>query len=194
MWFELLALSVALAMDATVVAAARGLAARHRSERIRDALRMALAFGGAQALMPLAGYAVTSALGRTLGDVVQAWDHWVAAVLLCGIGAKMVREAFAADDVAERSGLGFSALMLLAMATSIDAFAAGITLPVLALPVATSIVTIGLVTALCSGLAAWFAQAIAAHSRVRFKRTLEVVGGLVLVALGVGVLLEHLAQ
>jgi putative Mn2+ efflux pump MntP len=147
-FWQILLLAVGVAMDATAVAAARGCAAGDRS-RMQDVLRVALLFGAAQALMPVLGWV----LGQQLGHAVAAFDHWIAFALLAGIGAKMLWEARAEPEIdGQLPGFGWRLLFGLAIATSIDAFAVGITLPLLNAPFVLSIVTIGVVTALLSGL------------------------------------------
>ena len=197
----ILTLSVGLAMDAMAVSAARGCAAP--TLRVRDVLRIALFFGGFQALMPLCGWL----LGATFGALVGAWDHWIAFVLLGAIGAKMLWEArtispevdceatrHAADSGAPPAAsnddlFASRVLLVLAIATSIDALAAGITLPILGAPLVVSVVSIGLVTAVLSALG------IVAGRRFgdALGRRLDVFGGLVLMALGTKILVEHLA-
>ena len=184
----ILTLSVGLAMDAMAVSAARGFAAP--ALRAGDVLRVALFFGGFQALMPLIGWF----LGDAFGSAVSAWDHWIAFVLLGAIGAKMLWEARPsphAGGEAAASGDDLFAprvLVVLAIATSIDALAAGITLPMLGAPLLVSVASIGLVTATLSALG------IVAGRRFGdvLGRRLEVFGGLVLMALGTKILVEHL--
>lgn len=184
----LLTLAVALAMDATAVAAARGLAARRL--RTRHVLEVAVCFGGFQALMPLLGYVV----GDRFGHHVAAWDHYVAFVLLGGLGLKMLHEARGAGEDADAlphdDAVLFAprTLVLLGIATSVDAFAAGLTLPMLGVPLVTSIATIGATTALLS--------ALGLHLGRRFGRMvgprLDAFGGVVLIGLGTKILIEHL--
>jgi manganese efflux pump family protein len=180
------ALAVGLAMDATAVAAARGLAAP--AVRLRHGIIVGLAFGGAQGLMPLAGWLV----GSRLGPLVAAWDHWIAFALLTGLGAKMLWEARGSrvvkDDAGRGNPFGFRPLALLAIATSIDAFAVGITLPMLGAPLLLSLVTIGVVTALLSGSAVFIGRRLGS----RLGRRLDAAGGLVLIGLGVKIVIEHL--
>lgn len=185
----ILLLAVGLAMDATAASATRGLALP-RVER-RHALRVALWFGGAQALMPLLGWL----LGAAIGPLVQRYDHWIAFTLLAAIGGKMTWEALRGDaddaDQALAPGDPFAPrlMLLLAIATSVDAFAVGVTLPLLDAPLLLSLATIGLTTALLSvaGL----------HAGRRFGALLgprlDLVGGLVLIGLGVKILAEHLS-
>ena len=181
----ILALAVGLAMDATAVAAARGLAVSRI--RARHVVLVAGLFGGFQALMPLVGWTV----GRRLGPLVEAWDHWIAFVLLGGIGARMLWEAWAATPDAARAEaelFGVRVMLVLAVATSIDALAVGVTLPMLDAPLALSLVTIGVTTAVLSGLGLYAGRRFGAL----LGRRLDVLGGVVLIGLGVKILVEHL--
>jgi putative Mn2+ efflux pump MntP len=181
----ILLLSVGLAMDATAVAAARGLAARQ--VYARQVALVALFFGGFQALMPLIGYFV----GHYMGPVVAQFDHWIAFVLLCGIGAKMLHEARSSNaDDAPRSGDLFrlEVLLMLALATSIDALAIGVTLPMLDAPLGLSLVTIGVTTAVLSGLG----LIVGRHFGASLGKRLDIAGGLMLVGLGTKILIQHL--
>lgn len=172
-------------MDATAVAAARGCAAP--LIRARHLVRIGLLFGGFQALMPFFGWMV----GSSLGPLVAAWDHWIVFALLTAIGSKMLLDARSTPDAPlPPEGLfRVRVLVLLALATSIDAFAAGITLPMLGAPLLLSLVTIGVTTALLSAggvlLGRWFGRALG--------RRLDAVGGVVLVLFGVKILVEHLS-
>jgi manganese efflux pump family protein len=193
-------LAVGLAMDSVAVAAARGLA----SPAIRPGhvARVALLFGGFQALMPLLGWQ----LGARLGPHVARWDHWIASGLLVAIGGKMLRDAWRVDEEAPGSArapsppaqgparpaepallFGWRVLILLAIATSIDAFAAGITLPLLGAPLIPTLALIGGVTALLSAVALLVGRRLGAGA----GRRLDALGGLVLIGLGVKILLEH---
>lgn len=182
----LLLLAVGLAMDATAVAAARGMAVP--AIRPGHVVRVALFFGGFQALMPLFGWL----LGARVGPVVQAWDHWIAFGLLGGIGAKMLWEARAGHDCEEEEPgadpFGLRVMIVLAIATSIDALAAGITLPVLGAPMTLSLVTIGVTTAVLSALGLFAGRRFGAV----LGRRLDLAGGIVLIGLGGKILLEHL--
>jgi len=176
-----LALALALAMDATAVAGARGLAAP--VVRLRDALLVGGLFGGAQALMPAIGWL----LGDRLGPWVADWDHWVAFALLAGIGTKMLWEARQPAAAAD-GGLQLRVLLALALATSVDAFAAGITLPMIGAPLVLSLVTIGVTTALLSAAAVLLGRRFGA----RWGRRLDALGGTALILLGVKILVQHL--
>ncbi|MDB4991014.1 MAG: yebN [Myxococcaceae bacterium] len=184
-FWQILLLSVGLAMDAAAVATARGCAAG-RSSRPGEVLSVALLFGFAQAAMPVLGWA----LGSRFGHHMATFDHWIAFSVLSLIGGKMLLDAFKDEpDEPEQPGFGWRTLCGLALATSIDAFAVGLTLPLLDAPFALSIVTIGVVTALLSGLGVLVGQ--------RFGRLLgsklDIVGGVVLILLGCKILFEHLS-
>lgn len=192
-----LLLALGLAMDATAVAAARGLATP--VIRLRHVFLVAGFFGGFQALMPLIGWLV----GAQFGHLVQAWDHWIAFGLLAAIGGKMLWEAFSeSDDTPDNTPdntpdepgtetgdpFGWKIMLVLAIATSIDALAAGITLPMLNAPVLVSILTIGVTTAVLSALGLFAGRRFGAHLGQR----LDAVGGIVLIGLGGKILFEHL--
>ena len=183
----ILLLSVGLAMDATAVAAARGLAA----PRIlpRHVLLVSGLFGGFQALMPLLGWLV----GSRVGPLVQAWDHWIVFALLGAIGGKMLWEARApAEETGANTGgpdpFGTRLMLVLAIATSIDAFAVGITLPMLGAPLLLSLLTIGVTTALLSAAGLFAGRRFGAL----LGKRLDAAGGLVLIGLGTKILVEHL--
>jgi putative Mn2+ efflux pump MntP len=180
-------LAVGLAMDATAVAAAQGLAARRVQPR--HVLLVALMFGGFQALMPLIGFIV----GVRLGPLVQAWDHWIAFVLLSALGAKMLLSALQTHEEAsqsERDPFGLHGLTWMAVATSIDALAVGVTLPMLNAPLLTSLLTIGITTAVLSAGGLLLGRRFGSVLGPR----LDIVGGLVLIALGAKILIEHLSS
>ena len=180
-----LLLAVALAMDATAVAAARALSVPRAG--VREAIVTGLWFGGFQAMMPLAGWA----LGASVGPYVEAVDHWIAFGLLAAIGLKMLWEARAAGEAAEaKPGDPFAAraMLPLAIATSIDALAAGITLPTLGVAPMVAIAAIGVVTAVLSGGAVLGARALGE----RVGQRLEAIGGLLLIGIGSKILFEHL--
>ncbi|MCC6473596.1 MAG: manganese efflux pump [Burkholderiales bacterium] len=179
-------LALGLAMDAAAVSAARGIAV----QRIRagHAARVALYFGGFQALMPLLGWQI----GTGIGSIVASVDHWIAFALLAAIGAKMLWES--GDEHGEaahahgRNLFGTRVMLVLALATSLDALAAGITLPMLDAPLLASIATIGVTTA-CLSVAALYAGR---RFGALLGRRLEALGGMMLIAIGGKILIEHL--
>jgi putative Mn2+ efflux pump MntP len=181
----ILLLAVGVAMDATAVSAARGLAARR--VHARQVFLVALLFGGFQALMPLLGWLI----GSRLGPVVERFDHWIAFALLAAIGGKMLFEAFTAsakDDPNKDELFRIDVLLALALATSIDALAVGITLPMLEAPLVLSLVTIGVTTALLSGMGLIVGRRFGAA----LGKRLDIAGGLVLIGLGTKILVQHL--
>lgn len=183
----LLFLALGLSADAAAASATRGLALPRL--HIDHFASVALWFGGAQALMALLG----GLLGRALGQAVAGYTHFIAFGLLCALGLKMLHEAYAlgrAGDERVRTPFAASTMALLALATSIDALAVGLTLPWLGARLYLAAAVIGLVTALCSalGLVAGKRFGAALGQRVDFA------GGLILIGLGAKILLEHLAQ
>jgi manganese efflux pump family protein len=180
-------LAFGLSMDAMAVAAARGLIVKR--VRARQVLLVAGLFGGFQALMPLLGWI----LGSRFGKSIEAWDHWLIFVLLGGIGGKMLWEAFHADDegavaLKEEDAFRLKVMLLLAIATSIDAFAAGVALPLMKAPLGVSVVAIGLTAAALSAIGMFAGHRFGAALGSR----LDALGGLVLIGLGVKTLVEHL--
>ncbi len=183
----LLLLALGLAMDATAVSAAQGLALPRVLPR--HALLVGAWFGGFQAGMPLLGWLV----GKRVGPLVQAWDHWIAFVLLGAIGGKMLWESrdSTRKDAQAPSGVdpfGTRTMLGLALATSVDALAVGVTLPMLDAPLVLAVVTIGVTTALSSVLGLLVGRRFGAL----FGRRVDAFGGLVLVGLGTKILVEHL--
>jgi putative Mn2+ efflux pump MntP len=179
-------LAVGLSMDAVAVSIASG--AAYRELKVRHALRMALFFGGFQALMPLAGWAG----GVLLKGVIGRYDHWLAFFLLAMIGGKMIYEAFKLEE-AGRSDAGpaqLAVVFMLAVATSIDALAVGVTLPLLTDSVWSAAALIGAVTFGLS-LAGVYLGKASGHI---FEKKMEIVGGLVLIAIGLKTLLWHLFE
>jgi len=181
-------LALGLAMDATAVAAARGLAVPQI--RARHVLLVAGFFGGFQALMPVIGWL----LGARIGPLVQAWDHWIAFVLLTFIGGKMLWEARAAgeeeSDASSVDHFALRSMLVLAIATSIDALAVGITLPMLDAPLLLSVVTIGVVTAILSVVGLFAGRRFGAM----LGKRLDMAGGVVLIGLAFKILFEHLGS
>jgi putative Mn2+ efflux pump MntP len=186
---SILLLAFGLSMDATAVAAARGL--KLKRIELRHVLLIAGFFGGFQAIMPLLGWL----LGSRVGHAIAAWDHWVIFVLLGGIGGKMLWESFRGDEgddsddaAADANAFGLKVLLLLAIATSIDALGAGIVLPLMGAPLGLSLLTIGVTTAILSAAGLFLGHRFGSA----LGRRLDALGGLVLIGLGVKTLVEHL--
>lgn len=183
---SLLLLALGLALDAVAAAASSGVGANRVLPR--HVLLVAGFFGGSQALMPLLGWAI----GSQIGPLVEKWDHWIAFVLLVAIGGKMLWEAHRSAPEAPRAvedPFGLRVLTLLAIATSIDAFAVGIALPMLDAPFVLSLVTIGVTTAVLSAVGLLLGHRFGKL----LGRRLDVVGALVLIGLGTKILIEHLS-
>lgn len=183
---SVLLIAIGLSMDAFAVAIGRG-AVLTRGERTRGALAMALAFGLFQALMPVAGWLLGSAFAGFLSGI----DHWIAFLLLAGIGGRMIYEAGTGQEKEERPTLTLKVLLLLAIATSIDALAVGLGLRLAdpATPILLAALLIGAVTfglSLAGGL-------LGSRLGERFGRSMEVVGGVVLIGIGLRILVTHLA-
>lgn len=180
-------LAIGLAMDAMAVSAARGLAAQKILPR--HVILVAGLFGGFQALMPLIGWFV----GSRIGTLVQEWDHWIAFVVLGAIGGKMLFDARRASaeekrDATEQDLFGTKVMLILAVATSVDALAVGVTLPMLNAPLFLSLATIGITTAVLCAIGLFLGRRFGAL----LGKRLDVVGGLVLIGLGTKILVEHL--
>jgi putative Mn2+ efflux pump MntP len=182
-FLNLLAVAVGVSADAFAVSLTQGVRARRLVHR--RALLVAGTFGLFQAGMPLLGWAV----GVQLDVFIAPVDHWVAFALLLAIGAKMLWEAFrSSDDTAPSDRLGARRLLGLALATSIDALAVGLSFAFLEVPILPAIALIGVVTA---GLT-YLGVRIGARVGTRFQTPAEIVGGVVLIGIGVKILLEHL--
>ena len=179
---ELLILAVGLSMDAFAVSVCKGLAIGRT--RLRDAAVVGAWFGIFQALMPLLGYL----LGVSFADYISAFDHWVAFVLLCLIGGSMVRESRSQDEEGSGASLAFKTMLLLALATSIDALAVGVTFAFLDVVLPTALISIGVTTFLLSALGVKLGSVFG----MRYKSRAELAGGVILILLGLKILLEHL--
>lgn len=179
----LLILAVGLSMDAFAVSVCKGLAMK--KAKLRQMLIVGLWFGGFQALMPAVGYL----LGNLLTNLIRAVDHWVAFVLLALIGGNMIREAFGKEEEGSDASLSFRVMLVMAVATSIDALAVGITLPtVVDTGLWLSVSVIGCTTLILSAVGV----KIGAIFGDRFKSKAEFAGGAILIGLGIKILVEHL--
>lgn len=179
------ALAVGLAMDAFAVSVASGIAMRNF--RIGHAFRMAAAFGLFQSVMPLFGWVA----GRILQHAMEDMDHWIAFILLGFIGGKMIYEATRLEKAEEPTNpFALRTLLILAVATSIDAFAVGVTFAMIGAAIVAPVLIIGAVTfALC--LAGVYIGERVGHF---FEKKIEIAGGLVLIAIGFKILFDHLLK
>ena len=183
---ELLLIGIGLSMDAFAVAICQGLCMKKLNWR--HAAVIALFFGGFQALMPLIGWV----LGSQFAGYIQNIDHWVAFVLLVLIGGNMVREALSPEEeevaCAVESKLDYKQLFLMAVATSIDALAVGVTFAFLEVSIVPAISIIGCTT-FCLSLVG---VVMGNFFGTRYKKRAELSGGIILILLGAKILLEHL--
>jgi putative Mn2+ efflux pump MntP len=178
----IVAIAFALAMDAFAVSIASG--AAYKQLRVRHALRMAVFFGGFQALMPLVG----ALAGLSFKEYIADYDHWVAFFILAAVGGKMIYESFKITEAEKNSSpSNILVLLTLSVATSIDALAIGITLSLVAGSIVIEVIVIGLVTFMLSYIGVMLGKRFG-HI---FENKIEAIGGLVLIALGVKILLEH---
>jgi putative Mn2+ efflux pump MntP len=175
--------AAALAMDAVAVAIASGLSVRRLL--IADALKLALLFGFFQGAMPIGGYW----LGHLFSGTLEPYDHWIAFAILSALGIKLLRDSRHAAEEAITNPFLFKTLVIMAFATSIDAFAVGVSLALEQVSIATAALVIGGVTALLCLPAIWFGTKLGA----RFAQHAGTAGGLVLIAIGCKILMEHLA-
>lgn len=181
-FLELLLLAVGLSMDAFAVSVCKGLAMERVT--LSKTLIVGLWFGGFQGGMPLLGWL----LGSRFSAYITAVDHWIAFALLVILGINMLREAGGEQDEEASASLGFRVMLAMAVATSIDALAVGITFAFLEVEILPAVTFIGVVTFLLSGLGVNLGNRVG----TRFQSNAERLGGCILVVLGVKILLEHL--
>lgn len=179
---ELLIIAIGLSMDAFAVAICKGLSMEKMS--YRNAVITGCFFGGFQALMPLAGYL----LGTQFKDYITSIDHWIAFILLSAIGINMIRES--RNEYCENAGGSFSLknIAVLSLATSIDALAIGVTLAFLQVNIIPAVFMIGITTFIFSFIGVKIGNVFG----TRFKSKAEFAGGIILIAMGINILFEHL--
>ena len=180
--WELFILALGLSMDAFAVSICKGLSLG----KIR-AKHMCVAgawFGGFQALMPLIGFF----LGRFFARIVTAYDHWIAFVLLAFIGGKMIWDSFDPDEEAVDGAMDVKTMFILAVATSIDALAVGVTFAFLEVNILPAVLFIGCTTFVCSAVGVKVGSVFGA----KYKEKAELVGGVALVLIGLKLLLDGL--
>ncbi|NMA25782.1 MAG: manganese efflux pump [Clostridiales bacterium] len=183
---ELLLLALGLSMDAVAVSICKGLSMNKLS--LKNTVIIGIWFGGFQALMPLFGYLLVS----QFREYIETLSHWIAFVLLAAIGLNMIREAFAKkgkDDGNKDTDcpLSVKAMFLMAVATSIDALAVGVTFAFLEVAVVPAVLTIGVMTFLLSMAGVRIGHVFGA----KYQSTAEIIGGVILCALGVKILSEQ---
>ena len=180
-FLELLLIAVGLSMDAFAVSVCKGLSVKKLEPK--HALLVGMYFGGFQALMPVLGWL----LGSRFESLITRYDHWVAFVLLALIGGNMIWESFSKEEDLN-DDFGVKTMLLLAVATSIDALAVGITFAFLEQPILPAAGTIGVTTFLLSAAGIYIGRAFGA----RWKSRAELAGGVILILIGLKILLEHL--
>lgn len=184
-FFELFLIAVGLSMDAFAVSICKGL--KMQRFNVCHAGVIALAFGGFQALMPVIGWF----LGKQFESYITGIDHWIAFVLLAVIGGKMAVESFKKeeeDSSKENEKLDVKELLVLAVATSIDALAVGITFAFLQVSIVPAVSLIGVITFVLSAVGVFIGHKFGA----KFKSKAELAGGIILILIGLKILLEHL--
>ena len=180
---EILLIGIGLSMDAFSVSICKGLTTKQFSWKM--ALTCGLWFGFFQALMPVIGYF----LGAQFEQYITSVDHWIAFGLLFLIGANMIREAVWGHDDQENNGaLDFKTMLLLAIATSIDALAVGVSFACIQVKIWSSVLIIGLTTFLFSVMGVKIGNVFGS----KFEKSAGVVGGIILILIGLKILLEHL--
>lgn len=181
MW-ELLVIAIGLSMDAFAVSVGKGLSVPRATPK--HAAIVGVWFGGFQALMPLIGYL----LGTSFRSLVTTWDHWIAFVLLVIIGFNMIRESREAAEENLGESFGRRQMFPLAIATSIDALAVGVSLAFLDVSIVPAVAFIGIVTLVFSAIGLKIGNVFGA----KYKSGAELFGGIVLILIGAKILLEHL--
>ena len=179
---ELFILAVGLSMDAFAVSVCKGLSMQKMNWRY--ALVIGLYFGGFQAGMPLIGYL----LGMGFQSRIEAVDHWIAFLLLGFIGINMIRESRDTDEEHVDPSIGFRTMVVLAVATSIDALAVGVTFAFLQVAILPAVCFIGVVTFFLSAVGVKIGNVFG----TRYKSRAELTGGIILVLMGIKILVQHL--
>ncbi|MCX4304048.1 MAG: manganese efflux pump MntP family protein [Clostridia bacterium] len=179
---EIIFISASLAMDAFAVSICKGLSMKKLDWK--KAFIIALYFGAFQGLMPVIGYF----LGATFSDLVTSIDHWIAFALLSIIGGNMIKESFDDEEEKRNDNVDFKTMIVLAIATSIDALAVGITFAFLKTNIVLSVVLIGIITFVISLLGVNIGNKFGD----KFQNKAELSGGIILILIGLKILLEHL--
>ena len=179
---ELLLIAIGLSMDAFSVSICKGLTTKKFSWRM--AMVCGLWFGFFQALMPIVGYF----LGAQFQEMIEAYDHWIAFGLLFLIGANMIREAVWGKEESQDGSLGFKTMLLLAIATSIDALAVGVSFACIRVKLWSSVIVIGLTTFAFSVLGVKIGNVFGS----KYEKSAGIIGGIILILIGLKILLEHL--
>ena len=179
---ELFILAVGLSMDAFAVSVCKGLSMQKM--RMKNALTVGIYFGGFQALMPAIGYF----LGAYFQNTIAAYDHWIAFILLGIIGGNMIRESLNQEEESCDASIAMREMLILAIATSIDALAVGITFAFLNVGIIGAVLVIGVTTFCFSVAGVQIGNVVGA----KYRSKAEIAGGVILILMAVKILLEHL--
>lgn len=179
---EIILVGIGLSMDAFAVSICKGLSMK--KIEMKNTIIVGTYFGVFQAIMPLTGYL----LGTTFSELVISIDHWIAFILLTTIGSKMLKEAYCNNDEDENDNLDFKTMIVLAIATSIDALAIGITFAFFEINIIKAISIIGFLTFTISSVGVIIGNKFG-H---KFQGKAEVIGGIILIIIGIKILIEHL--
>lgn len=180
--FDLIVIAVGLSMDAFAVSICKGLSVQRVQPK--HVMTVGAYFGGFQALMPMTGYI----LGKQFESMITNIDHWIAFVLLAIIGSNMIREALSGEDEKLDDSFSFKVMLPLAVATSIDALAIGVTFAFLRVNIISAILLIGATTFIISAAGLKIGNTFG----TKYKSKAEIAGGVILILLGIKILIEHL--
>lgn len=180
--FELFLLAVGLSMDAFAVSVCKGLSVK--TLKPKHALLAGLYFGGFQALMPVIGYFA----GSYFADIISSYDHWIVFILLLLIGGNMIKEALDKEEENLNDSFDFKTMLLLAIATSIDALAVGVSFAFLKVNIVYAAAFIGVITFILSAVGIKIGNIFG----TRYRAKAELAGGIILILIGLKVLLEHM--
>lgn len=181
-FIEILFIGIGLAMDAVAVAVCKGMVLKKLT--IKKVIIIALYFGTFQALMPIIGFS----LGITFSKLVSKIDHWIAFFLLISIGINMIIEAFSKDTESANDKLDCKTMLILAIATSIDALTIGITFAFFNTNIVEASIIIGIITFILSALGVKIGHKFGN----KLKEKTEFIGGIILILIGVRILIEHM--
>lgn len=181
-FIDIFLIAVALSMDAFAVAICKGLSVK--KVQAKHVLTVGVYFGGFQALMPLIGFL----LGFKFESFITSIDHWIAFVLLAIIGGNMIKEAMSKEEDEVNDSFSFRTMLPLAVATSIDALAVGISFAFLGVDIIEAAILIGITTFVLSGIGVFVGNIFGS----KYKSKAELAGGIVLILIGLKILLEHL--
>ncbi len=181
---SLLAVAVGLAMDAFAVSMCKGLAMQKIT--LKKCCIVGLWFGGFQALMPVIGYFV----GLSFAEYVNRYSHWIALLLLVAIGVNMIREAVSGEDCEENDNIGIKTMFIMAVATSIDALAVGISFALQKTNIVLAAAIIGIITFIISAIGVKIGNIFGS----RYKNKAEIAGGIILILIGIKIAVDGVMQ